>query len=71
MKKITRIGRSFFPLLLIVLLLAFLSGCDEIITGNKPVINSFSASPSIITEGESSTLSWEVTEQIVSPLPRV
>lgn len=62
MKKITRIGRSFFPLLLIVLLLAFLSGCDGIITGDKPVINSFSASPSIITEGGSSTLSWEVTD---------
>jgi hypothetical protein len=62
MKKITRYYKSFFSLLLIVLLLAFLSGCDSLITGDKPVINSFSANPSTITAGESSTLSWEVTD---------
>lgn len=46
---------------IIILLSVFLSGCDGVIT-HEPTINSFSASPPTITEGESSTLSWTVAD---------
>jgi len=50
-----------FIFILGVLILVFIAGC----TGESPtapIINSFSANPSTITAGESSTLSWSVTD---------
>jgi hypothetical protein len=52
------------PLFLLVLL--FITGCDlsgltVTTTSQQPVINSFSASPSNISAGETSTLNWTVT----------
>jgi hypothetical protein len=58
--------KKLIPLLLLALL--FTAGCDltggpiTISTaGQPPVINSFDASPSTISAGESSTLSWNVS----------
>jgi len=56
--------KKLFPLLLLAVL--FITGCDlsglSITTTNQqPVINSFSASPSNISAGETSTLNWTVT----------
>jgi hypothetical protein len=53
--------RYYFTFFLIILLLIFLFGCDGI-TPNNPVINSFLANPPTITEGETSILSWSVTD---------
>ena len=56
--------KKLVPLFLLVLL--FITGCDlsgltVTTTNQQPVINSFSASPSNISVGESSTLNWTVT----------
>ncbi|MBA7497933.1 hypothetical protein ES704_00667 [subsurface metagenome] len=47
-----------FSLFFAIAVLIFIAGCN----GTAPIINSFSALPSTITEGESSTLSWSVTD---------
>ncbi|MBU4257544.1 DUF1566 domain-containing protein [Patescibacteria group bacterium] len=52
---------KYFSLFFAIAVLVFIAGC----TGappTAPIINSFSASPSTITIGESSTLSWSVTD---------
>lgn len=62
MKK-GKIRYRLFALLFIGFVLLFMSGCN----GTPPVVpivNSFLANPSNITEGESSTLSWNVTDAI-------
>jgi hypothetical protein len=56
--------KKLIPLFLLAVL--FITGCDlsglSITTTNQqPVINSFSASPSNISAGETSTLNWTVT----------
>jgi hypothetical protein len=58
--------KKLIPLFLLVLL--FITGCDlsgltVTTTNQSPVINSFSASPSNISAGESSTLNWTVTRR--------
>ena len=57
MKGISKNDRGYLKIFLIILLFAILSGCN----GNNPVINSFFASPSAIIAGDSTTLSWTVT----------
>jgi len=52
---------KYFSLLFVIAVLVFIAEC----TGASPIvpiINSFSANPHSITEGESSTLSWSVTD---------
>jgi hypothetical protein len=52
---------KYFSLFFAIAVLVFITGC----TGTPsavPIINSFSASPTTITLGESSTLSWSVTD---------
>jgi hypothetical protein len=52
---------KYFSLFFAIAVLVFIAGC----TGASPtasIINSFSAIPSTITVGESSTLSWSVTD---------
>ena len=55
--------KKLLPVLLLAVL--FLASCYPggpiTITGQSPVINSFNASPSTISAGESSTLNWTVT----------
>jgi len=52
--------KKLVPLLLLALFV--LAGCGPItITGQMPVINSFNASPSSISAGQSSTLDWTVS----------
>jgi len=54
--------RKYCILVFIILFyLLFLSACNSI-TPTTPTINSFSASPSSITSGESTTLNWSVTD---------
>lgn len=48
-------------LFLIIISFTFLSGCDGIII-TEPIIIFFSADVTTITEGDSATLNWEVTE---------
>jgi len=58
-KKMTSF--KYFSLFFAIVVLVFIAGC----TGAPPIapiINSFSALPSTITVGESSTLSWSVTD---------
>ncbi|MBA7609749.1 hypothetical protein ES703_16943 [subsurface metagenome] len=49
---------KFFSLFFAMIVLVLIAGCN----GTAPIINSFSANPSTITVGESSTLSWSVTD---------
>jgi len=58
MKGISKNDRGYLKIFLFILLFAILSGCN----GTNPVINSFFASPSAIVAGESTTLSWTVTD---------
>jgi hypothetical protein len=54
--------KKLIPLILLMMILA--AGCDLTgisITTAAPVVNSFNASPSSITAGKSSNLSWNVT----------
>ena len=54
---------DYFKFLVIVLMLIFMTGCTSIFTTpSEPVINSFTADPLTITVGESSTLSWNVSD---------
>ena len=57
MKGISKNYRGYLKIFLIILLFAILSGCN----GTNPVVNSFFASPSAIIAGDSTTLSWTVT----------
>jgi hypothetical protein len=60
MKRI-KIGYfKFFALFFAVIILIFIIGCSGP-SPTEPIINSFSADPSTITEGESSILSWSTT----------
>jgi len=61
MKKKINDYIMYFSLISGVLILLFIAGCTGG-TPSDPIINSFSASPSTITDGESSTLSWSVTD---------
>jgi len=57
MKGISKNYRGYLKIFLFILLFVILSGCN----GTNPVINSFFASPSAIIAGDSTTLSWTVT----------
>jgi|GEM_PF-5806207 len=52
---------KFFSLFFTIIVLVLIAGCNGT-PPTVPIINSFSASPSTITVGESSTLSWSVTD---------
>ena len=52
---------KYFSLFFVMTVLVFIAGCSGTPPA-VPIINSFSASPSTITLGESSTLSWSVTD---------
>jgi hypothetical protein len=52
---------KFFSLFFVIAALLFITGCNGTPPA-VPLINSFSATPSTITAGESSTLSWSVTD---------
>ena len=52
---------KYFSLFFAIAVLVFIAGCSETPPA-VPIINSFSAVPSTITAGESSTLSWSVTD---------
>jgi len=60
MKK-GKVRYKFLALLSIGLVLVFMSGCNGTPPA-VPIINSFLANPSNITEGESSVLIWSVTD---------
>jgi hypothetical protein len=56
-------NRVFLKLFTVSLLLFFISSCGGVTPGtNPPTISSFTADPTSITEGDSSTLSWAVTD---------
>ncbi len=50
---------KYFSLFFAIAVLVFIAGCGR---GGAPIINFFSANPLTITVGESSTLSWSVTD---------
>ena len=52
---------KYFSLFFTIAVLVFITGCNGTPPA-VPIINSFSADPSSITAGESSTLSWSVTD---------
>ena len=52
---------KYFSLFFAIAVLVFIAGCSGTPPA-VPIINSFSASPTTITAGESSTLSWSVTD---------
>jgi len=52
---------KFFSLFFAIAVLVLITGCSGT-PPSVPIINSFSAAPSTITEGESSTLSWSVID---------
>ena len=51
---------KYFSLFFILIALILIIGCSPDIPLSVPIINSFLANPSIITVGDSSTLSWSV-----------
>ncbi len=59
MKGMIKSQKYNLKVLLIILLLPFISACGSV-TPTTPIINSFTANFTSITEGESATLSWEV-----------
>ncbi len=61
MKNKLKISSYFIKLSIVFLILSFLLGCGGI-TPSKPIINTFTATPPTIASGESSTLSWTVTD---------
>lgn len=61
MKRIIKDNMKYLEFFFVITLFTFLVGCGGVTTTN-PIINSFSASSSTINEGESSTLSWSVTD---------
>ena len=52
---------KYSSLFFAIAVLLFIAGCNGTPPA-VPIINSFLANPSSITEGESSTLSWSVTD---------
>jgi parallel beta-helix repeat protein len=52
---------KFLSLFFTIAISVFIIGCNGL-SPTTPIINSFSASPTNITAGESSTLSWQVTD---------
>jgi hypothetical protein len=52
---------KYFNLFFAIAVLVFITGCNGTPPA-VPIINSFLANPTTITEGESSTLSWSVTD---------
>jgi hypothetical protein len=52
---------KYFSLFFAMVVLVFITGCTGV-SPTTPLINSFSASPTTITAGESSTLSWSATD---------
>jgi len=71
MKKKKISSFKFFSLFFAMIVLVLVVGCTGT-TPTTPIINSFSATPSTITVGESSNLSWSVLQmQPVLPLTRV
>ena len=60
MKIISKTYKNYIKICLIVFLFLFLSACNGI-TPTLPFINSFTANPTSIISGESSTLTWNVT----------
>jgi len=58
-KKMTSF--KYLSLFFAIAVLVFIAGCTGT-SPTTPIINSFSANPSTITAGESSTLSWSVTD---------
>ena len=52
---------KYFSLFFAIAVLVFIAGCSGA-SPTAPIINSFSADPPSITVGESSTLSWSVTD---------
>ena len=61
MKSRKRTYFKYFSLFFILISFIFITGCSGT-PGAVPIINSFSADPATITVGESSTLSWSVTD---------
>jgi hypothetical protein len=61
MKKKRINNFKYFSLFFAIAVLAFIAGCNGT-PPSVPIINSFSASPSTITVGDSSTLSWSVID---------
>jgi hypothetical protein len=61
MKKKRMNNFKYFSLFFVLAVLVFITGCSGIPPA-VPLINSFSATPSTITVGESSTLNWSVTD---------
>src|SRR6056297_545469 len=61
MKEISRNYNFYLKIFLMILLFTVLSACNGI-TPTSPTINSFTASPPGIASGDSSTLSWSVTD---------
>ena len=61
MKEILKVNKKYIILFFFLICLLFLSACSGI-TPTSPTINSFTASPPSITSGDSSTLSWSVTD---------
>jgi hypothetical protein len=54
-------NKKYFALFFIIISLTFLSACNGI-TPSSPIISSFTADSTNITEGVSATLSWTVTD---------
>jgi len=61
MKRIIRDNMKYLEFFLVITLFTSLVGCGGV-TPMSPIINSFSGNPLILTEGESATLSWIVTD---------
>jgi len=61
MKRRKRTYFKYFSLFLMLITFTLITGCSGT-PGAVPIINSFSADSPSITEGESSTLSWSVTD---------
>jgi hypothetical protein len=61
MKRIIRDNMKYLEFFLVITLFIFLAGCGGV-TPTSPIIISFSGNPLIVTEGESATLSWTVTD---------
>jgi len=61
MKSIKMTYFKYFNLFFAIAVLVFITGCNGTPPA-VPIINSFSADPSTIAVGESSTLSWSVTD---------
>jgi len=52
---------KYFTLFFILISFIFITGCSGT-PSSVPIINSFTADSITITEGESTTLSWQVTD---------